>query len=151
MLQCTFWSLLQGCGAGPLLQSKVQEFGWDVASIDSFFFFLSNGRCSLSQWRQLSQVALSGSRSDGGGCHGSRGAWTLSGCDAAHTLFLSHAHTVGSILDCRIINRKQQKAAPLSSFPTPMGPHHSHILLHPFLPNTYLYFLSSVALFIPLF
>lgn len=31
-------------------------------------------------WRQLSQVALSGSRSEGGGCHGSRGTCNLSVC-----------------------------------------------------------------------
>lgn len=38
------------------------------------------------QWRPSSQVALSGSRSEGGGCHGSRGTCSLSAYDATHTL-----------------------------------------------------------------
>lgn len=119
----------------------------------SFFFFKVMGDVACRNGASCLRWHCLGPDLRAGGCHGSRGTWTLSGCDAAHTLFLSLMHTlsVGSILDCRIINRKQQKAAPLSSFPTPMGPHHSHILLHPFLPNTYLYVLSSVALFIPLF
>lgn len=105
---------------------------------------------SLSQWRQLSQVALSGSRSEGGGCPGSRSPWSLSGSDAASTHAHTHAtHTlplslsVGNILDCRIINRRQQKAAPLSSSPTPVGPHHSRLPPHPFLLDTRSRLLSS--------
>lgn len=103
-------------------------------------------RKSLSPWHQLSQVPLSGSRYEVMGCHGSSRAWTLSGCDAMHehtVHTLSHKQTVGNIIDCRIINRKQQKAAPHSSSLAPMGPHHSHPPLHSSLLNTYIY-LSSL-------
>lgn len=99
------------------------------------------------------------SRSEGGGCHGSRSAWSLSGCHATtHTdlslslsVSLSHAHThththirththtqaVGNTLYCRIINRRYQKAAPLSSSSMPMGPYHSHLPFHPSILSTH--------------
>lgn len=50
--------------------------------LTSLLFFFSS---TPVQWRQSSQVALSGSRSEGGGCHGSKGACSLSVYDATHT------------------------------------------------------------------
>lgn len=103
----------------------------EILSPYIFFFFFS----SPVQWRQSSQVALSGSRSEGGGCHGSRGTCSLSVYD-------DHIHTqwkvcIGSILDCRIINKPQQKAAPLSLIPAPAGPHHSHFTVYLLLSPTF--------------
>lgn len=66
--------------AAATSQSYLVEF--EVSLI--FFSF------SPVQWRQSSQVALSGSRSEGGGCHGSRGACSLSVYDATHTQPQAH-------------------------------------------------------------
>lgn len=54
--------------------------------VSPLFFF----SFSPVQWRQSSQVALSGSRSEGGGCHGSKGACSLSVCDATHPHLQTH-------------------------------------------------------------
>lgn len=56
-------------------------------------FSLTCAFFSPAQQRQSSRVALSGSRSEGGGCHGSRGACSLPVYDASHT----HTHTMGRV------------------------------------------------------
>lgn len=48
----------------------------------------------------------------------------------------TRTHVSGNIPDCRIINRKHQKATPPSPFQTPLGPHHSHLPVLLSLPNT---------------
>lgn len=53
-----------------------------------------------------------------------------------HARTLMRTLSVRNILHCRIINRRQQKAAPLSLSPAPMGPYHFHLPLHSFLLNT---------------
>lgn len=64
-----------------LLRRRLSLTWWSLRSLLLVFFFFF----SPVQWRQSSQVALSGSRSEGGGCHGSKGASSLSVYDATHT------------------------------------------------------------------
>lgn len=53
-----------------------------------------------------------------------------------HTYAHIHTQAVGNTLYCRIINRRYQKAAPLSSSSMPMGPYHSHLPFHPSILST---------------
>lgn len=150
--------------SGHCYSDAVLEFGAKCCLV-RFHFFLekkerkkkSNGGWSLSQWRQLSQVASSGSRSEGGGCHGSRGAWSLSGCDAAHT----HTHTHLSSLSSTYCLLEVFLTAGLkieSSRRQHPSPHFQHLwdpiilifLFTRFFPSLYLHMLSSVGLFIAL-